>query len=103
MGKRLSFLQLLTFSWTGAMTQFPYFDGINFDSCHANEEDIGVTEEIWDPKKTMNHVVVRRIRNKQCQITVGRTHTFIGDEPPVFGGEGLAPNPFSYVLAGLGL
>ena len=70
---------------------------------HTNGEDIGVTKEILDPKKTMNHVVVRRIRKKQCQLTVGQTHTFIGDEPPAFGGEGLAPNPFSYVLAGLGL
>ena len=58
----------------------------------------------YDPVKDLwNKVVVRGIRNKQCQITVADCHSFIGDEPQALAGDGLGPNPFALVLAGLGL
>ena len=54
-------------------------------------------------KAFWNKVVVRGIENKQCQITICDTLSFIGDEPEALGGEGLGPNPFTLMLASLGL
>ena len=58
---------------------------------------------LGDVKQFWNRVVVRGIRHKQSQITIGDTHSIIGDEPPALGGDGLGPNPFSLLLASLGL
>jgi len=57
----------------------------------------------YDEKNFWNRVTVRSVQNKQSQITVGGIHSFIGDEPPALGGDGLGPNPFTLVVAGLGL
>lgn len=67
------------------------------------EKEETVAEPPFDVKHFWNRVTVRSIQNKQSQIIVGDAHSFIGDEPPALGGEGLGPNPFSLVLSGLGL
>ena len=57
----------------------------------------------YDEKHFWNRVTVRSVQNKQSQITIGGAHSFIGDEPPALGGDGLGPNPFTLVVSGLGL
>ncbi|MFQ5914160.1 MAG: OsmC family protein [Nitrospinota bacterium] len=59
-----------------------------------------MTDEI---KAFWNKVIVRGIENKQSQIIIGDTLSFIGDEPQALGGDGLGPNPFTLMLASLGL
>lgn len=63
----------------------------------ASEETEFSVKDYW------NKVFVRSIERKQCQIVVGDTLAFIGDEPPALKGDGYGPNPFALVLAGLGL
>lgn len=62
-----------------------------------------MSEQPYDVKNFWNRVVVRSIHRKQSQITIGDAHSFIGDEPPSLGGDGLGPNPFTLVVSGLGL
>ncbi|MFQ5916093.1 MAG: OsmC family protein [Nitrospinota bacterium] len=62
-----------------------------------------MTQVPYDVKSFWNRVVVRSIHRKQSQVIIGDAHAFIGDEPPVLGGDGLGPNPFTLVVSGLGL
>ena len=62
-----------------------------------------VTQLPYDEKNFWNRVIVRSVYRKQSQIIIGGVHSFIGDEPPALGGDGLGPNPFTLVVSGLGL
>jgi uncharacterized OsmC-like protein len=57
----------------------------------------------YEVKAFWNKVIVRGIENKQSQIIIGDKLSFIGDEPEALGGDGLGPNPFTLMLASLGL
>ena len=59
-----------------------------------------VTDEI---KAFWKKGIVRGIENKESQIIIGDTLSFIGEEPEALGGDGLGPNPFTLMLASLGL
>ncbi len=49
----------------------------------------------------MGEVTVKHIRNLQQQV-ITEGHSFISDEPIKLKGDGLGPNPYDLLLAGLG-
>ena len=49
----------------------------------------------------MPEVIVKHIRNLQQQV-ITQGHSFISDEPVKLKGDGLGPNPYDLLLAGLG-
>lgn len=49
----------------------------------------------------MGEVVVKHLQNLQQQV-ITEEHSFISDEPVKLKGDGLGPNPYDLLLAGLG-
>ena len=49
----------------------------------------------------MGEVIVKHLHNLQQQI-ITEEHSFISDEPVKLKGDGLGPNPYDLLLAGLG-
>jgi uncharacterized OsmC-like protein len=49
----------------------------------------------------MREVIVRHLQNLQQQV-ITEEHSFISDEPVKLKGDGLGPNPYDLLLAGLG-
>jgi uncharacterized OsmC-like protein len=50
----------------------------------------------------MSEVIVTSLKNLQNQVTYSDGKTFLLDEPESVGGDGLAPDPYTLLLAALG-